>query len=110
MARGRADVSAILDLSPHRAPRDGRVASPIANTNLIVAKTLLPQLSGEISVGTTVLAMAAMALTAGEAATAALPRPPAAPDLQALEADFAAAGRPVTAFLPATRAAVPPIP
>ena len=102
VAHGAADVSAILDLSPDRPPRDGRTASPIANTNLVVAKALLPQLSGEIAAGTTVLVTAAMALPAGDPATTALARPPSLPDLSALEADFATVGRPITAFLFAT--------
>ncbi|MGO7216238.1 hypothetical protein ACCS75_34975, partial [Rhizobium ruizarguesonis] len=57
---GQTDVSAVVDLSPN--PRVGHAMSPIPNPNLIHAKTLLPQLRGEIGPGPTVLATAAMAL------------------------------------------------
>jgi hypothetical protein len=94
------DVSAIVDLS---GQRDGRAHKAYPNTNLIVAKTLVPQLRGEIPVGTTVLMTAAMALPAGAEADAALTRPPHAPDLAALEALFAREGIDVSAILVAER-------
>ncbi|MBW6425983.1 DUF2264 domain-containing protein [Rhizobium sp. XQZ8] len=59
--RGHGDISAIVDLSPGTR-RIGHAMSPIANTNLIHAKTNLPQLRGEIAAGTTVLAAAVVAL------------------------------------------------
>ena len=49
--------------------------------------------------GTTVLVTAAMALPAGAAAEAAQSKPPAAPDLAALEALFAREGIDVSAIL-----------
>ena len=49
--------------------------------------------------GTTVLVTAAMALPAGAEAEAALAKPPAAPDLGALEALFAREGVDVSAIL-----------
>ncbi|MDB5527522.1 MAG: hypothetical protein JWR51_625 [Devosia sp.] len=94
------DVSAIVDLA---GQRDGRAHKAYPNTNLIVAKTLVPQLRGEIPVGTTVLMTAAMALPAGAEADAALTRPPHAPDLAALEALFAREGIDVSAILVAER-------
>lgn len=102
VAHGRTDVSAIRDLSRDTPLRQGRVASPIVNTNLIVAKTLLPQLSGQIQAGTTILITTAMALPHGQDAEQALTRPPVAPDLAELEGDFAGSGEPVTACLVAT--------
>ena len=109
-AHGQSDVSTIRDLSRHLPLREGRVASPIANTNLIVAKTLLPQLSGHLPVGTTVLITAAMALPRGPDADRALTQPPVAPDLAALEDGFAASGEPVTACLVADGASVQILP
>ena len=101
VAHGRADVSAIRDLSRDAPLRDGKVASPIANTNLIVAKTLLPQLSGRIPIGTTILVTAAMALPHGGDAEQALTQLPVAPDLAELEDVISGSGQPVTAGLAA---------
>ena len=96
MARSRTDLSAIVDLSGRRA---GRAHKPFPNTNLIVAKTIVPQLRGEIPAGTTVLVTAAMALPAGDNAEAALGRVPQAPDLGELERLFAREGVDVSAIL-----------
>ncbi|HWX64002.1 hypothetical protein [Bradyrhizobium sp.] len=63
-------------MSP-QAGREGRAISPIANTNLIHAKTLLPQLRGDVPVGETVLMTAVMALPNGQAAAQAVRAPPA---------------------------------
>ena len=96
VARSATDLSAILDLSGSRA---GRAFRALPNTNLVVSKTIVPQLRGAIPAGTTVLMTAAMALPAGPEADAALARPPAAPELAALEALFARAGEAVSAIL-----------
>ncbi|PDT13946.1 hypothetical protein CO670_25735 [Rhizobium sp. J15] len=93
---GQTDVSAIVDLSPK--PRAGHAMSPIPNTNLIHAKTLLPQLRGEIGPGTTVLVTAAMALPNGAAWAEALDNPPAYPDLKKVERDIRENGVRVPAF------------
>ncbi|MEO8759029.1 MAG: DUF2264 domain-containing protein [Devosia sp.] len=77
------DVSAIVDLSPTNR-RDGRAHKALPNTNLIFARTLVPQLRGTIPAGVSLLATAAMALPASEA-DAALNAPPAMPDLATLE-------------------------
>ncbi|MGV8853343.1 MAG: DUF2264 domain-containing protein [Devosia sp.] len=101
-AAGRAvassvtDLSAIVDLAGQRA---GRAHKAYPNTNLVVSKTLVPQLRGEIAAGTTVLVTAAMALPAGPEAEAALTQVPAAPDLGALEALLAREGVDVSAIL-----------
>jgi len=95
-AKSRTDVSAIVDLG---GKREGRAHRAYPNTNLIVSKTIVPQLRGEIAAGTTVLMTAAMALPAGAGAEAALGRPPVAPDLAALESLFAREGIDVSAIL-----------
>ncbi|MGK9051392.1 DUF2264 domain-containing protein [Neorhizobium petrolearium] len=94
---GQTDVSAIIDLSP-ALKREGHAMSPIANTNLIHAKTLLPQLRGEIAPGTTVLVTAAMALPLDETVSKTLADPPACPDIGELECLFKAKGSPIPAF------------
>ena len=96
VAKSATDVSAIVDLA---GTRDGRAHRAFPNTNLIVSKTIVPQLRGEIAVGTTVLVTAAMALPAGDLAEAALGQMPHTPDLQALEALFAREGVDVSAIL-----------
>ncbi|WIJ23876.1 DUF2264 domain-containing protein [Devosia sp. RR2S18] len=96
IAKSQTDVSAIVDLG---GKREGRAHRAYPNTNLIVAKTIVPQLRGEIPAGTTVLVTAAMALPPGDAAEAALNQPPAAPDLSEIEALFAREGVDVSAIL-----------
>lgn len=95
-AKSATDVSAIVDLN---GKREGRAHRAYPNTNLIVAKTIVPQLRGEIAAGTTVLMTAVMALPAGAGADAALGQVPHAPDLGALEALFAREGVDVSAIL-----------
>jgi hypothetical protein len=90
--RGRDDVSVILELAP-QAGRDGHAMSPNPNTNLIHAKTLLPQLRGHIGAGETVLITAAMALPNGPAAEEALESPPAPVAVSELEDLFRTQGR-----------------
>lgn len=91
-ARTRTDVSVIVDLSATK--RQGRAHAALPNTNLIAAKTIVPQLRGTIEPGVTVLVTAAVALPAGTA----LGDPPEAPDIVALEALFAASGVEVSAI------------
>ena len=92
------DRSIILDLSTD-LQRTGRVLAALPNTNLIDARTLVPQLIGEIPVGTTLLIAAVMALPESAAAAAAQEAVPAAPDLGELERLFAAEGVDVSAIL-----------
>lgn len=94
---GQSDISAIIDLSPG-PKRAGSAMTPIANTNLIHAKTLLPQLQGEVTAGTTVLAAAVMALPLDAYAATVLDAPPACPDLGELEQLFRSKGSPIPAF------------
>ena len=95
-ARSATDVSVILDLG---GTREGRAHRAYPNSNLIVSKTIVPQLRGEIAAGTTVLVTAALAMPVGEAAEAALAQVPQAPDLGALEALFAREGVDVSAIM-----------
>jgi hypothetical protein len=100
VARSQSDVSAIVDLG---GQREARVLKALPNTNLIVAKTLVPQLRGDIPAGTTVLITAALALPAGVAAEASLDKVPAAPDLGVLEALIREEGVEVSAIQVAER-------
>jgi len=93
-ARTPVDVSVIVDLSDTK--REGRAHKALPNTNLIVAKTLVPQLRGRIEPGVTVLITAAAALPAGAADL--LDRVPDVPDVAALDALFAAEGVEVSAI------------
>ena len=96
-ARSKDDISLIVDLS-EGPKRDGRAHRAPPNTNLVVARTIVPQLRGSIPAGTTVLAAALLALPAGSAAEQAAARPPEAPSLFALEALFKVKGQRVTAI------------
>ncbi|MCD7059875.1 DUF2264 domain-containing protein [Pelagibacterium xiamenense] len=92
-ARSATDVSLIHDLSEGNR-RQGRNQRALPNTNLIVGKTIVPQLLGEIAPGTTVLATAVAAAPAGTDPG----DPPVAPDLSELEALFAREGVTVSAI------------
>ncbi|MBU1307405.1 MAG: DUF2264 domain-containing protein [Alphaproteobacteria bacterium] len=89
VARSAGDISAIIDLGGQRA---GRAHKALPNSNLIVARTLVPQLRGEIAAGETILLTAAMALPAGAEAEAAFAKQPVAPDVAELVALFATHG------------------
>jgi hypothetical protein len=95
-ARTPTDLSAIVDLA--NGGRTGRAHKALPNTNLIFARSLVPQLRGPIAPGVTVLATAAMALQAGPEAELALKNPPPLPDLAELEALIAASGVEVSAI------------
>ena len=84
VARTPTDVSAIADLGSSAA-RTGRAHKALPNTNLVVARTLVPQLRGTVPAGVTILATAAMVLPPDQA-DGALASPPPLPDLAALEA------------------------
>lgn len=95
LARSRCDVSVIVDLS--QGGREARVQEALPNTNLISGRTLVPQLTGGIAAGTTVLVSAVMALPAGSDADAARAAVPEAPNLAELEALFVREGQEVSA-------------
>jgi hypothetical protein len=94
---GQTDTSLIVDLSAG-IQREGVCHQAIANTNLIHARTLVPQLRGTIASGETLLVTAAMALPAGKEAEAALAVLPESPDLPRLEEMFKREGRRVPAY------------
>lgn len=94
---GQTDISAIIDLSP-ALKRNGTAISAIANSNLIHAKTLVPQLRGEVAPGTTVLATAAVALPKADFSADLLENPPKCPDITALELLFRSEGMVVPVF------------
>jgi hypothetical protein len=96
VAKSATDLSAIVDLS---GGREGRAFRALPNTNLIFAKSIVPQLRGEIPAGTSVLMTAALALPAGADAEAALAAVPRAPDIAALERLVASEGVDVSAIL-----------
>ena len=98
------DFSGIVDLGSS-APRQGMANKVAPNTNLIAAKTTVPQLRGTIPAGETILVAAVIAGPEREAAQAAWNRPPAAPDLAALEALFKARGERVGAMKVSRRGA-----
>ena len=92
-AQSETDLSQIVDLSPE-AKRQGRAQRALPNTNLVVAKTIVPQLTGDIPAGTTVLATAVSATVNGVDPGEA----PAMPDLGELEALFRREGVTVSAI------------
>ena len=92
---GQTDVSAIVDLGDVK--RQGRAHLPIANTNLLHAKTNLPQLRGDIAAGETWLSTAVLALPLSEAGRDVLERPPSLPDIKQIHQIFDVKGRRVTA-------------
>ncbi|WP_117194385.1 DUF2264 domain-containing protein [Rhizobium terrae] len=89
------DISAVYDLSPS-VRRQGRCHFAAPNTNLVSAKTIVPQLTGEIPLGVTVLSIAVFAQAEGLAARHVLTQRPAAPDVEMLKARIVANGISVT--------------
>ncbi|UXU00458.1 DUF2264 domain-containing protein [Agrobacterium tumefaciens] len=92
-----ADISAIIDLGSSII-RHGVALKALPNTNLINAKTTVPQLWGEIPAGETLLACAVFAGVAGPESEKALATVPALPDMEALDRLFAEQGVPVSSM------------
>ena len=90
--RTAEDISAIVGYDL----RTARVMSPLPNTNVMVARTLLPQLRGTLKAGTTRLACAVF----GRPRHAAddVPPAPECPDIDDLRGLFASRGRLVPVF------------
>ena len=84
-AIGEADFTGIVDLGSS-VKRTGLAQKAQPNTNVIVAKTIVPQLRGQIPAGETILVTAVLALDDPAAVSSAWTKPPKAPDLAALEA------------------------
>ncbi|WEX90344.1 DUF2264 domain-containing protein [Sinorhizobium garamanticum] len=82
-AIGAEDFSGICDLGSSVA-REGLAQKAPPNTNLISAKTLVPQLRATIRAGETILRCAVLAVRDASAVSGDWTRPPAAPDLDAL--------------------------
>ncbi|MGY5780033.1 DUF2264 domain-containing protein [Rhizobium sp. LEGMi135b] len=84
-AIGEEDFSGIVDLGS-TIMREGVAQKAPPNTNLIVAKTLVPQLRGTIPAGETILVSAVLAEKDPAAVDHAWRKPPAKPDIDALRA------------------------
>ena len=94
----RAEVATQTDISVILG-YDGRepvVISPLSNTNVMTARTLVPQLRGTLEPGTHVLCCAVLARPLMDGAE--LPPPPECPDIAALRSAFAGKGRTVPVF------------
>jgi len=91
------DISAIVDLGSS-ITRYGVALKALPNTNLINAKTTVPQLRGEIPAGDTLLACAVFVGVSGAESKEALASVPGLPDLETLDRLFADEGVPVSAM------------
>ncbi|WP_337270496.1 DUF2264 domain-containing protein [Oryzifoliimicrobium ureilyticus] len=95
-ALGEFDFSGIVDIGSS-VPREGFVQKPLPNTNLMVSKTLVPQLRADIPAGQTILCAAVMAVRGGSFDDG-WNNPPDAPTLADLERRFAETGTRVSAI------------
>ncbi|WP_395773758.1 DUF2264 domain-containing protein [Agrobacterium pusense] len=91
------DISAIIDLGSS-IDRHGVALKALPNTNLINAKTTVPQLRGQIAAGESVLICAVFAGVSGPESGKAMASVPAIPDLEALDRLFAREGVPVSSM------------
>lgn len=99
LVRNGTDLAAILDLGSG-VERLGQARKALPNTNLVEAKTTVPQLAGCIEPGTTLLATTVLVSADPGEAEAALANPPALPDLDALDRLFEEEGVRVSAMEP----------
>lgn len=95
LAVGPTDLSGIRELGT--VGRRGLAQHAAPNTNLIAAKSTVPQLRGGVPVGESVFMAAFIAMPMGEDAQAAWEAPPAAPVVELLRKLIAAQGEPVSA-------------
>ena len=93
----RAEVATQSDMSVIVGydTRKPLVISPLSNTNVMAARTLVPQLRGTLEPGTHVLGCAVLARPLSAGAT---PPPPHCPDVGTLRRHFAGEGRTVPVF------------
>ncbi|MBD9649707.1 DUF2264 domain-containing protein [Ensifer sp. ENS09] len=89
------DLSAILDIGS-TVHREGRCHIAAPNTNLVSAKTLVPQLRGTVPAGVSTLAVAVLAQADASQGTRKLSRLPRAPDVEALRRRLRETGTAVT--------------
>lgn len=97
-ALGAEDFSGIVDLGSSIG-REGVVQKPPPNTNLVVAKTLVPQLRGTIPAGETILRSAVLAVRDSTAVSGPWARPPLALELVELRRIVEEGGVTVSAIL-----------
>ncbi len=90
--RTASDTSVIIGFDD-RMPR---AMSPFSNTNIMAARTLVPQLRGHVEKGTTLLCCAVLARPLAEGES--LPPVPACPEIGELRRIFAESGRVVPVF------------
>ncbi|MCZ7455495.1 DUF2264 domain-containing protein [Rhizobium rhizogenes] len=91
------DISAIIDLGSVIS-RQGIALKALPNTNLVNAKTTVPQLRGDIPAGETLLACAVFAGLTGPESQKILAAVPVLPDIGALDRLFAERGVPVSSM------------
>ncbi len=90
--RTKTDMSVLVGYD-ERTPR---VISPFSNTNVMAARTLVPQLRGRLDAGTTRLAVAVLAMPSGP--NEATPSRPDLPDVDSLRRLVIEQGKPVPVF------------
>jgi hypothetical protein len=95
LAMSDTDLSGIRDLG--RRKRRGMAQKAAPNTNLIVAKTTVPQLRGKVAAGESLLVAAFIASPISHAASTGWLHPPKAPDIRDLQKQFATRGERVSA-------------
>lgn len=89
------DLSAMIDVGSS-VPRNGRCHIAAPNTNLVSAKTVVPQLLATVPAGVSTLAVAVLAQADPAGGEAKLSRLPAAPDVEALRRLLSQQGATVT--------------
>ena len=95
LAMNDTDLSGIRDLG--RRKRRGMAQKAAPNTNLIIAKTTVPQLRGKVATGESLLVAAFIASPISHAASTGWLHPPKAPDIRDLQKQFATRGERVSA-------------
>jgi hypothetical protein len=87
-----ADLSGIRDLGSS-IPRMGRAIEALPNSNIINAKSTVPQLTGEIPAGESILMCAVLAMKSSQTANEIWSKVPTAPSIAELEARIRDKGR-----------------
>jgi hypothetical protein len=94
----RAEVTTAADISVivGRDDRVAKVMSPLSNTNVMAARTLLPQLRGVVEPGTTLLRCAVLAQARSD--SEGIPPAPAYPSIEGLRRLLQIEGRVIPVF------------